>query len=626
MAILSLKALIVYLFLVVAVEGNLKSNCFSEKCAEELMEQINEVYWEKATAYRQFSDDVISPEILMRENLRPFYDTLEKFDWKNFQNPMLQRQFQVILRGAKYPPLNYEFKRATNTLKSMSKQKFVCNRQKAQRHASPRCSDMAFIHQIKSVIANSDDLDEIKWYWGEWRSRMPSQIKDALHYYIHYYQNMSSPEMPASAIWYDQYEDDNFLAELEELMEAIQPFYKEMHGHLKHALRVRYGDDVIPPSGLIPHHLMEQAMYQSWKKQSVLRNPFPQRKLPNVQHELDDLEWFPFDLVNISCSFFGSMGFDNLTEDFMRDNFVEMEPSEGGPDCKSRIFTYGEIELNYCPKVYYKKLLQTHGDITQIQYAILKNNLSVGLNQEASPGFANAMGEAVILSVSTPQHLQGKLGLLTDYDYDDILNLNRLYRMAVHTVLTIPSYFVHEKLWADMIDNRVSPENYNCHYWNLMAKYMGVGPTMETKNGSYDMPYKFYEGIVDQFRSTRKLFGEFLGYQIYRAVCLKIGEFQRGNAYKILHNCDFGSNKQAGKIFKDIMSAGSTKPWRKIIKPITIKNVEKLTATAFLEYYEPLHTWIAEDNVEKNLPVGWKTNDDKCNPSTAALNGDTEVY
>uniref|UniRef100_A0A1I8PMP1 Angiotensin-converting enzyme n=2 Tax=Stomoxys calcitrans TaxID=35570 RepID=A0A1I8PMP1_STOCA len=453
--------LLVHLLLGHAQSAQLKTNCFTEQCGAELMGQVNDVYWESATAYRQFSDDVLSPEILMREKLRPFYETLKKFDWKSFQDPLLKRQFEVVLRGDIYPPLNYEFKKATNTLKSMAKQKFVCNRKKPHRLQSGQCTDFAFIHQIKSKIANSDDLEEIKWYWAEWRSRMPAQIKDALHYYIHYYQNMSTPEMSASAIWYDQYEDPNFLDELEELMDAIQPFYKEMHAHLKHALRQRYGDEVIPSTGLIPHHLMEQAMYQSWKKQSVLRNPFPQRKLPNVQHELDDLEWFPFDLVNISCSFFGSMGFNNLTEDFMRDNFIEMEPAEGGPDCKSRIFTYAEIELNYCPKVYYKKLLQTHGDITHIQYAILKNNLSVGLNQEAAPGFGNAMGEAVILSASTPKHLQERLGLLTTYDYDDILNLNRLYRMAVHTVLSIPTYFVHEKLWIDMIDNKVAPENYN---------------------------------------------------------------------------------------------------------------------------------------------------------------------
>lgn len=70
-------------------------------------------------------------------------------------------------------------------------------------------------------------------------------------------------------------------------------------------------------------------------------------------------------------------------------------------------------------------------------------------------------------------------------------------------MLTIPTYFVHEKLWVDIIDGKVKPEEYNCHYWNLMEKYMGVQRPVETNADAYDMPYKFYEGIIDQFSSTR---------------------------------------------------------------------------------------------------------------------------
>ncbi|KAM7343194.1 angiotensin-converting enzyme-like isoform 2-T2 [Cochliomyia hominivorax] len=579
----------------------------NETGAQYLLMEINDMYWKSATAYRKFADDVLSPEILMREKLRPYYRTMEKFDWRNFKNPLTRRQFQVILRGAKYPPLDYNFKKATNILKTMAKRRYVCEKNKSR-----KCQ-LAFIHHIKSIFTNSDNLEDIKWYWQQWRNKMPQDIKDAFHYYVEYYQNMSTPEMPASAIWYDEYEDPNFIEELEELMDTIRPFYRELHAHLRHVLKMRYGENIIPANGLIPHHLMEQATYQAWKKDSVLRNPFPQRKLPNLQIEIDEYGYTPYDLVNMSAMYFNVLGFENITEDFMHKHFIEMESGEGGPDCKSRIFTYGEVELNYCPKVYYKKLLQTHGDVTQIQYALLKNNLRVGLNQEACPGFGNAMGEAIILSVSTPQHVQECLGLLKDYDYDDILNLNRLYRLAVHTVLTIPTYFVHEKLWLDIIDKKVKPEHYNCHYWNLMEKYMGVQKPAETNPGAYDMPYKFYEGIIDQFSSTKKLFGEFLGYQIYRGVCLKTGEYQRGNAYKTLHNCDFDNSPHAGVLFKEMMKAGSAQPWREIIQHLTIQKLSKLSATPIMEYYEPLHTWIAEDNLDKNLHVGWMTAD-QCRP------------
>lgn len=59
------------------------------------------------------------------------------------------------------------------------------------------------------------------------------------------------------------------------------------------------------------------------------------------------------------------------------------------------------------------------------------------------------------------------------------------------------------------------------------------------------------------------------------------------------------------------MSAGSTKSWREIIKPLTKRNLTKLSGTAFLEYFEPLHTWVSDDNVEKNIQVGWLPTDSK---------------
>ena len=577
-----------------------------------LMQEVNDVYWASATAYRRFADDTLSPEILMREKLRPFYGTMQKYDWRRFNDPLLRRQFGVILRGAKYPPISYQFKRATHTLKSMSRQKWACPRGEAA-----KCN-LPFVHQIKTIFVQSEDLDEIKYYWQEWRNKVPAEVKQALDYYVAYYRNLSTPEVPASGAWYDQYDNVNFIDELEGVMEALRPFYREMHAHLRHVLSLQYGPDVVPPTGLIPHHLLEQVTYQAWKKSSVLRNPFPEKKLPNLQAELEDL--FPFDLVNISTQFFSSIGMQNLTEEFMRDHFVEMEVGSGGPDCKSRIFDFGEIELNYCPKVYFKKLLQSHADISQVEYALAKNNLRVGLNQEACPGFGGALGEAAILSVSTPQYLQKRLHLLQNYEYDDLLNLNRLYRMAVHTLLTLPTYFVHEKLWVDMIDGRVSPANYSCHYWNLMQHYMGVEAPLKTDANAYDMPYKFYEGIVDQYRSTKKLFAEFLGYQIYRELCLRTNEYQPSNAFKQLDHCDLANKKLAGKILSEMMSLGSSKPWREIIELLTPHETPKLTAAAFLEYFSALRTWISEDNLRKNLHVGWMPVDKCKRNSHAATN------
>ncbi|XP_037930585.1 angiotensin-converting enzyme-like [Teleopsis dalmanni] len=60
-----------------------------------------------------------------------------------------------------------------------------------------------------------------------------------------------------------------------------------------------------------------------------------------------------------------------------------------------------------------------------------------------------------------------------------------------------------------------------------------------------------------------------------------------------------------------MMSAGSSKPWREIIKPLTVRKLTHLTGTAFIEYYNSINEWLSEDNLSKNLQVGW-TATDRC--------------
>ncbi|XP_075167915.1 angiotensin-converting enzyme-like [Haematobia irritans] len=120
------------------------------------------------------------------------------------------------------------------------------------------------------------------------------------------------------------------------------------------------------------------------------------------------------------------------------------------------------------------------------------------------------------------------------------------------------------------------------------------------------MPAKFYEGILADQRSTKKLFGEFFGYQIYRDLCTRTGEFQADNDAKPLFKCDLTNRHEAGDILKKMMSIGYSKTWREIIKDLSPLHETKLQGSAFLDYYKPLHIWIGKDNADRNIPVGWE--------------------
>jgi len=48
---------------------------------------------------------------------------------------------------------------------------------------------------------------------------------------------------------------------------------------------------------------------------------------------------------------------------------------------------------------------------------------------------------------------------------------------------------------------------------------------------------------------------------------------------------------------------GQSRPWPEALKALTGEN--KMDATAILDYFAPLKTWLDEQNKAKNYPVGW---------------------
>lgn len=67
-----------------------------------------------------------------------------------------------------------------------------------------------------------------------------------------------------------------------------------------------------------------------------------------------------------------------------------------------------------------------HHELGHIQYYLQYQHLPTVFKQSANPGFHEAIGDVLSLSVSTPKHLE-KVGLLNDFVFDEENLINRLY-------------------------------------------------------------------------------------------------------------------------------------------------------------------------------------------------------
>jgi peptidyl-dipeptidase A len=61
-----------------------------------------------------------------------------------------------------------------------------------------------------------------------------------------------------------------------------------------------------------------------------------------------------------------------------------------------------------------------------------------------------------------------------------------------------------------------------------------------------------------------------------------------------LNRCSIYGNKQVGEKLKKMLAMGQSRPWPEALKALT--GEEKMNATAILDYFAPLKTWLDEQN------------------------------
>jgi len=455
-------------------------------------------------------------------------------------------------------------------------------------------SPLAYYPDIQKIYQHSNDSEELKYYWETWRDK--NLIWSSVNFYtiVEAFKSAAKIlDVHALEFWYRNYNNKDFLQEMEKVMQEIKPFYQQLHAYTRRELFKKYGADVINPTGPIPDHLFQQVLLQAWTPGSILESYFPKNQLPPYDEFVKDFD--AKKMIDEAERFYTSLGFNALEESFYKDNLKEQDESANSGDCKADIFDVTpQVYMKYCKKVEFKKFMQTHGYMGRVHYAKEKRNLPAYFFNSYELEYP--VGEAVILSASTPKHL-GAIGLAENFQFTESVLKNRLFRMCIHTMFSIPQFFVHTKVMNDLLDGTIEMDSVNRHYWKLMETHAGIEPPIDRTEGAIDFPYKFYLDL-EQNHQTQKFVSEVLGYQFYRAFCKKSG--QTGQ----LHNCDFYGNLAIGNDLKAMMSLGSSKPWREVIAKV-LPDSQDLSGEALLEYYAPIQDWLKTKNKEGHEKIGW---------------------
>jgi len=264
-----------------------------------------------------------------------------------------------------------------------------------------------------------------------------------------------------------------------------------------------------------------------------------------------------------------------------------------------------DVRIKQCTDITMQDLITVHHEMGHVEYYLQYKGQPVRFRRGANPGFHEAVGDVLSLSVSTPEHLK-EIGLLDKVENDEESDINFLFTMALKKIAFIPFGFLIDQWRWNVFKGKTSVENYNVDWWKLRCKYQGVSSPVERGPNDFDPGAKYHVPANTPY--IRYFVSYIIQFQFHEALCKEAGNTRP------LHRCDIYKSKKAGTKLADMLSLGSSVPWPDAMEKIT--GQRKMDAAPLIKYFEPLTTWLKKQN--EGQQVEWK-------PECPLYNSSTQV-
>ncbi|CAG0924593.1 unnamed protein product, partial [Notodromas monacha] len=271
-----------------------------------------------------------------------------------------------------------------------------------------------------------------------------------------------------------------------------------------------------------------------------------------------------------------------------------------------------------CTKVTAHHLKTAHQLLTQIAYDSSNTHLPRVFRTPPFPGFVEALGGAITLSLDSVKHLEAVDLAKKNSEGDSSASMrhgadiNFLLAKALGILASMPFALTTERWRWDVWQNRVPKEKMNSHWWRLRREVQGVAAPNDRSDSLHLDPVGIpevagHQPIISQFLSS------VLQFQFYEAMCQAAGQYKPNSPGKQrLHHCNLYNNKRAGEILKSIMRSGSSVHWKTLLHRTT--GFSTFSLQPLLRYFAPLDAYLDKFLQHKSQCIGWG---DECRLDTA---------
>jgi peptidyl-dipeptidase A len=452
------------------------------------------------------------------------------------------------------------------------------------------------LDDLSRILKKSRNYDEQLEAWKGWHSIAPI-MKDK---YARYAElgNKGSKEIgfeDMGALWRSGYDmtPQEFEADIERLWQEVKPLYDDLHCFTRKKLRAKYGRDKIPEKAPIPAHLLGNMWAQQWDGIYDVLEPYPGQGSLDVDKKLREKKYDSIKMVKLGEGFFTSLGLDPLPKSFWeRSLFVR--PKDREVVCHASAWDVSwndDLRIKMCIEPTEEDLITIHHELGHDFYFHYYYKLPILFQAGANDGFHEGIGDTLALSV-TPQYLKN-LGLLDQVPNNDKGRLNFQMKMALDKVAFLPFGLMIDKWRWDVFSGKTPKAKYNEAWWALRTKYQGIAAPVPRTEADFDPGAKYH--IPASTPYVRYFLARIYQFQFHRALCKAAGH--KGS----LDTCSIYGNKEAGAKLRAMLQLGQSKPWPEALA--TLSGETKADASAMLEYFAPLRTYLKEQN--KGEQCGW---------------------
>ena len=456
------------------------------------------------------------------------------------------------------------------------------------------------IDDLDEQMAKVRDPKRLAEIWAGWH-KVGAPMKDRYARFAEL-SNAGAKELgfaDTGALWRSNYDmtPEAFSADLERIWTQVEPLYKELHAYVRRQLVKKYGAAADRKDGMIPAHLLGNMWAQEWGNIYDIVAPPAAPATYDLGQILQTRKKTAKEIVGYGEGFFKSLGMQALPLTFWdRSQFTR--PADRDVVCHASawdIDTQDDVRLKVCIHGTTDDFDTVHHELGHVYYYLSYKKLSPLFQNGANDGFHEAIGDSLALSI-TPEYLK-QIGLI-DQIPPAQADLPILLHSALDKIAFLPFGLMIDKWRWQVFSGQVKPAGYNKAWWELREKYQGVAPPVDRTEADFDPGAKYH--IPANTPYARYFLARVYQFQFYRAMC-------RAAGYKgPLNRCSVYGSKAAGQKLSAMLALGQSKPWPEAMKAMT--GEDKADASAMVEYFQPLLTWLKQQN--QGQPTGWTVSAD----------------